>query len=321
MSLAHGTGLITDDGLVFVTLGRTWIGAEPLAFLAYYPDPDGDRELDGRSYGKVPRPLANHDAMVDALREIDEAYVRDVDLLDRELVHVPRERVAEVRRPFGAEPGGEAGKRFSAVRTYLAERIGREHVDIDIGVTGSLLLGDGTPRDLDTVFRGGEAQVQAVRDALAGLVDDGALEPVLRDERRQLAERVLGTEVDDAAVRELVRDGRYPGAFSHEAMDTVIDPVFTDAPHSSITRGAAGGRISVEGEVHDTGPGYAAPEFMVAGEREVYVVCYHRGGQLVRGGDAVTVSGQLIERDGTDVLVQLSPGDDTVRIRERAESV
>lgn len=318
----HGTGFYTTDDLFFMSWGHTLFEESPFYVMKYYPNPQGERRREGRSYSKVKPPLYAYDEMIETVREVDAEYIRFSKVLDRPVIALPDDRLEKTFDPFSRareiveSPSDPVEKGFRKGYTYFESLT--SDLDIDIGVTASLLFGMHDPQssDIDIVFRGDSPEMMELQSRISERILDGdmALDP--SDFEREMISDALGQEVNPDLLQELASQGRYISSLDIPGLGRELHVLFIKNSFDEVSEGEAAGREAIEGTVRDSGAKYVCPEFTVeTGDQDYVVVCYHKAGALVQDGDEVRVSGHKVKRGGRDIIVQLDEKKDVLRIQ------
>lgn len=323
MSYNHGTGILTDDDLLFMTWGRTHFEGRPFHVMKYYPDPEGGRQWRGRRYSKVKPPLYAYDEMIERVTAVDDSYVRQSSMLDRRVIELPDEKTTTVFDPktraaeIRGDPTDAVERQFADTYEFFERKLTEWGLDIEIGVTASLLFGihDETS-DVDVIFYGEPDEMCRFQDRLAELLVDGTLTPELSTFEAEVVAETLGRSVDERLLETLASEKRYLSSFHRGDEETETHLLFLDDTVETIADGDAVGRTTVRGTARTTHEAkYTVPDFRVRAEDRTYrVLCYHKSGALVRDGDTVTVSGQLVETPDGPVVVQLDETADELQI-------
>jgi predicted nucleotidyltransferase len=210
--------LETKEGLYFAVKGLVHPTDRIFSVLRYAPDPQGDRQKDGKTY----RRLYHFPEQLRILKERYPQYLaydpatqlvqQSVPVSSIQRIYDPRDWL----RATTAAPGRDALQEDAcAFCDLLAQAAG---VSPDrLGVSGSLLIGLHTVQsDLDITVHG-ERNCRAVHAALQRLLDEEAVNGLSRFDRQgflQLyAERIQDTRMDFDEFLELEKRKSFQGLF------------------------------------------------------------------------------------------------------------
>ncbi|HWP47732.1 MAG TPA: hypothetical protein VNM22_11270 [Candidatus Limnocylindrales bacterium] len=194
ISAREGDFIETVEHLIFDVKGFVHPKTHVIAFLRYFPDPDGTRLRNGVRYKKV---YALNDRYQILKEKFPHYLYQDQRIQDTILQAVPHERIGKIYRPQEylwevmneesaiSQPHGEI------LRSFV--RILQEASQIPLtalGISGSFLVGLATPRsDLDWIVYGSQQGLK-VYEGMAKLFQnpDSPIRPYRPEELRKLWE-------------------------------------------------------------------------------------------------------------------------------------
>ncbi len=325
MKYRHGTGIKTEDGLHLMSWGGTRFEGKPFFVLKYFPEKNGERTKNRTSYSKVKPPLYAYNEMIDTAEEFDEDYVSYSDLLDRKIVRVPEDKIEKIIDPVEKankiieDPSDSVEKEFETVHSFFSDLMNRKEIDLEIGVTASLLFGlhDPDSSDIDIIFYGDSENVEKLLEEIKGLVEKGTLELELSDFEKNVVEETMDTDLTESLREKLVDEKRYLSSFHYEKTSLEIHLMFARPEiNHDITDGNGKGRTSLEGTITDKSSSkYVCPRFKVKKDRESTVICYHKSGAVVKQGDNVSLSGYKVVEGDRELILQLDERQDYLRVK------
>lgn len=324
MDFRHGTGIASDKDLMFMSWGKNIFNNKPFFVLKYFPDKKGERELEGQRFSKVKPPLYAYNEMIDTAEEFDESLVSYSELLKRDILDLesseievfdPVEKAGEMVK----NPSDKVEKQFREMREFFSGIIEEENLDLEIGVTASLLFGlhDPESSDIDLVFYGSKKELERLQTRIKKLVDEEVLKLDLSSFEKQVVEETMNEEFSDDLKKRIVEEKRYLSSFEHEKADTEIHLQYVDTePLNDIGGGEGVGRKKIVGKVtKKSSANYVCPEFTVSNkEGDFEVICYHKSGSLIKQGDEVSLEGYMIEKQGKKFMVLLDEKADHLKL-------
>jgi len=297
----------TKEGLIFASVSYLHPPEGYLAFLRYYPDEEGDREREGKSYRKV---ASTEESFTFLERNFPEYILapnlQGVPMGRVSRIHLPTERLKEIAR----DPRNGFEQKVAALSDAFAEIDEQKK-----GVTGSALLGMQTASsDIDFVVYGSE-NFHRARDILVEIFEQGGnIRPLNEQEWGAAYGKRFGTQ-GELGFEEFVSYEKRKGNRG-VICDTLFDILFArdrdEIDAQCDTNFERQGRKKVRCRVTDASFAFDSPavyrvECEAPDLKEVASFTHTYAGQALEGED-IEVSGVLERAKGGDEHLRIIVG-------------
>ncbi len=328
----HGHGLMTNNRLIFIMWGRVLFGNDPLYVLKYVPSKGSGEDVrifNGMRYLKVRSPIYGYSNMIEVLTSVCPKYVGQSPYFTRRVVCIPEEDISRIFSPVEiaekiiSDPQDPVEEKFVDYCEFFREQIGG---GVGFGITASLMFGMHTTKsDIDLIIY--SQNPQQVQLKIFELIEEGMVCTALRENEKEkrIVENVFQQKVDESFIKWLVEQRRYYGSLRHPEIGVECHLMLLSKQTKVIEhKPCEVRRVCVEGEVVNADETcLSAPEFEIrCGNETFWVVCYHRGGELVKTGDRVSLAGDMMKfSDGSALIALVDWNDDWLRILRTEQSL